>query len=227
MSSWALTRSNLRARRKRSSSESGLSPKRSCTSLARSSPSAALSFISVRRSFSDDARLSSVSFSSSFAWWKKKEKWHVWDKHQAEVRVRTTHLCTQVYSFFIFEPSARCGRVVCGTAQTPARDPSLSNAPAWTSWPAPPPTPCGRIQSAMSRISPHADYIITFTAEHYQTSVLPPRMISKPQWRLIATTSSQEFTTQLTAHDSTGEQPFNLLHMITARTSKASFLKTA
>lgn len=88
MSSWDLTTSNLRALRKRRRRESGLSPKRSTTSLARSSPSAALSFIMARRSFSDDARLSSVSFSSSFAcranrqkqddirhirqmWWKK------------------------------------------------------------------------------------------------------------------------------------------------------------
>lgn len=68
MSSWALSTSNLRALRKRRNKESGLSPKRSRISLARPSPSAALSFIKARRSFSDDARLSSVSFSSSFAW---------------------------------------------------------------------------------------------------------------------------------------------------------------
>lgn len=67
MSSWALITSNLRARRKRRSRESGLSLKRCCTSLAKSSPSAALSFITARRPFSDEARLSSVSFSSSFA----------------------------------------------------------------------------------------------------------------------------------------------------------------
>ncbi|KAG7232827.1 hypothetical protein INR49_008057 [Caranx melampygus] len=59
-SSWALTTSNFRALRNRSIRESGLSPKRSRTSLARSSPSAALSFIMARRSFSDDARLSSI-----------------------------------------------------------------------------------------------------------------------------------------------------------------------
>lgn len=68
MRSWARTTSNLRALRKRSSRESGSSPKRSSISLARSSPAAAFSFIMARRSFSDDARLSSVSFSSSFAW---------------------------------------------------------------------------------------------------------------------------------------------------------------
>lgn len=68
MSSWALTVSNLRALRKRSSRESGLSPNCLSTSLARSSCSSALSLIMARRSFSVDARLSSVSFSSSLAW---------------------------------------------------------------------------------------------------------------------------------------------------------------
>lgn len=81
MRSWDLTTSNLRALRKRSIRESGLSPKRSSTSLARSSPSAALSFIMARRSFSDDARLSSVSFNSSFACRVKKKQGRKWMNH--------------------------------------------------------------------------------------------------------------------------------------------------
>lgn len=45
-------------------------------------------------------------------------------------------------------PFAQCGQAVCGTAQTQAHDPSLSNAPALTSLLAPPLTPCEKYQSA-------------------------------------------------------------------------------
>lgn len=47
-----------------------------------------------------------------------------------------------------FLPFAQYGQAVCGMAQTPAHDPSLSNAPAWNVRPAPPLTPYGKIQSA-------------------------------------------------------------------------------
>lgn len=84
--SWARTASNFRALRKRSSRESGLSPNCSNTSLAKSSPSAALSFITALRSLSDDTRFSLVSFSSSLAWrtdtWLKNTSYKRWTKAQ-------------------------------------------------------------------------------------------------------------------------------------------------
>ena len=49
-------------------------------------------------------------------------------------------------------PFARCDQAAWGTAQTPAHDPSLSDAPALPSWPAPPPTPYGKFQSAERRM---------------------------------------------------------------------------
>lgn len=96
ISSWDLLMSNLRALRKRSSRESGLLPKRSCTSLARSSPSAALSFIIALRSFTDDARLSSVSFSSSLALGKHTKR------HQQDKQSRGFSACPRALLIFTF-----------------------------------------------------------------------------------------------------------------------------
>ena len=54
-----------------------------------------------------------------------------------------------VCMFFNSElPCVPCGQVAWRKDQTQDHDPSLSNALAWPSWPAPPLTPCGMFQSA-------------------------------------------------------------------------------
>lgn len=74
-----------------------------------------------------------------------------------------------------FQPSAQCVLGACDMVQTLVRGPSRSGAPVWTSWPAPPLTPCEMSQSAVT-----GTRVGYWTLCHYQSST--PTTRGKTTW---------------------------------------------